>query len=488
MLAGDVSALDAQGNHRVIQLRPYQNAILDEVRALIRSGVRRILIVSPTGSGKTALSTAMLQGASARNNRSWFICHRRELIDQTSETFRSCELRHGIIAASYAADPRQLVQLCGIQSLTRRMDRLTPPKLAIIDEAQHLPSKSWSNVVEQLPDAIHVLLSATPERLDGAGLGGYADAMVQGPSVRELIDAGYLSDYRLFAPKLVDTQGLHSRMGDFVQAEAEALMDRRTITGDAIREYTRHCHGKRALVRAVSIKHSQHIVEQFKAAGIPSAHVDGTTDPTIRKALFDAFRKSEILVLSQVDIANEGVDVPGIEAAIDLRPTQSMSMTMQFWGRALRPQPGKVAIILDHVGNAARHGFPDTPREWTLEGRKKNARAATDTPIKTCDMCFRTLPAAAARCPCGYVFEAQAREVDQVEGELTEVDVLAQRRAVVVEQARARSLDALIALGIKRHGPDKGPRWAKHVHAGREEKARREAAAMAERYERETGT
>lgn len=471
-----------------MQLRDYQHAILSELRAHIKKGVRRLLVVSPTGSGKTALSTAMLSGAAERKNRSWFVCHRRELIDQTSATFRACELKHGIIAAGYCADPRQLTQLCGIQSLTRRMDRLVKPRLVIIDEAQHLPSKSWANVVEQLPDAIHILLSATPQRLDGAGLGDYADVMVQGPGVRELIDQGYLSDYRLFAPKLVDTAGLHSRMGDFIQAESEALLDRPTITGSAIAEYVRHCSGKRALVRAVSIKHSQHIVEQFKAAGIASAHVDGLTDPTMRRALFESFRKGDILVLSQVEIANEGVDIPGIEAAIDLRPTQSMSMTVQFWGRALRPQPGKVAIILDHVGNAARHGLPDTPREWSLEGRKKRARATTETPVHVCPACYATLAAAVTRCPCGYAFEPSPREVDQVDGELAEVDVLAQRRERLAVQGSARSLDQLTEVGIQRYGAVKGPRWATHVHKARLDKAAREAEELERRYQWETGT
>ncbi|HXF44892.1 MAG TPA: DEAD/DEAH box helicase [Burkholderiaceae bacterium] len=451
-------------------LRPYQDAILAEVREHLRAGRRSILIQAPTGSGKTALTAYMAGTAAERGRRVWFTVHRRELIRQSMLTFGEVGIAYGVIAAGFAPDPRRRVQICGIQTLGRRAERLKRPDIIIVDEAHHIAASSWAAILQQFSGAIVIGLSATPERLDGAGLSAHFEVMVCGPSTAQLIAEGWLAPYRLFAPRPPDLAGVHTKLGDFVRGEVSAVMDTPRLTGDAIQHYLRLARGKRALAFACSIEHSRHIVEQARAAGIRAAHVDGETHHVERDAAFQAFARGEIQFLSNVELAGEGVDIPGIEVAILLRPTQSLALYLQQVGRSLRPAAGKTeALILDHAGNALRHGLPDDERLWTLEGRRRRrlADAENQVPIKICPRCFLACASPAAACKhCGFVFPVEGRQVEEVAGELVEVDpdvVRAQRKR---EERRASTLEDLVALGRAR-GYRYPEQWAQYVYRGR---------------------
>lgn len=450
-----------------MDLRPYQSAMLEEARALLRSGVRRILLQAPTGAGKTVLVATMIGNASRRGKRCFFNVHRQELLDQSSDTFRACDIPHSFIAANAFHDPRVPVQLCSVQTLARRIDRVRKPDLIVWDEAHHVAAKSWASVAAAYPDAIHVGLTATPQRLDGAGLSDHFDAIVLGPTVQTLIADGYLAPYRYFEPSTIDTSGLHQRAGDYVTAEAEALVDKPTITGSAIAEYRRHCDGQQGVAFCVSIRHSQHVAAEFNAAGVTAAHIDGSMDRAERRQKIDDFRAGRVRVLCNVDLISEGFDLPAMAAAILLRPTQSLSLYLQQVGRALRP--GKpFAFVLDHVGNRLRHGLPDDDREWSLEGRRKRQSATNAFPVRQCPACYATLRAGASGCPCGHVFEAQPREVLAVDGELAEVDTAAVRKRPVYDAQRrqSRSVEDLIAYGRTR-GMKNPEGWARHVFEAR---------------------
>jgi superfamily II DNA or RNA helicase len=450
-------------------LRPYQSDLIEQARALIRAGEKSILIQSPTGSGKTALTAHMLGAAAERDHQSWFVVHRRELVRQSARTFYSVGIPHGIVAAGFAGAVLQPVQICSVQTLANRHARMRRPKLIVWDECHHVAAASWAKIHEAYPDAIHIGLSATPERLDGTGLGTWFKNIILGPSVSSLIDDGFLAPYRLFAPSRPDLGGVHTRMGDFVRSEAAAVMDKPSITGDAVAHYRKLAAGKRAVVFCTSIEHSQHVVAQFRAAGFSAEHVDGESNPHDRDAALRRFEAGETLILSNVDLFGEGVDIPGIEVAILLRPTQSLSLYLQQVGRALRPAPGKAeALILDHAGNALRHGLPDDDRSWSLDGAKKKrkARDGSEVPVKQCPKCFSVVRAQVQKCACGHLWIPQGREVAQVSGELQEVDPALLRRQKYREQASAKSLDDLIRLGASRGY--RNPRaWALHVYQAR---------------------
>lgn len=451
-------------------LRPYQQDIITQARDLIRSGAQSILLQAPTGAGKTALCAHMLGTSASRGMQSWFVVHRRELIRQSARTFHSVGIPHGIVAAGFVGDARQPVQICGVQTLAQRHARMRRPKLIVWDECHHVAAASWAKIHSAYPDAIHIGLSATPERLDGTGLHQWFNHIVLGPSVEALILSGYLARYRLFAPSRPDLGAVHTRMGDFVRSEAAAAMDKPSITGDAVAHYRKLAAGKRAVAFCTSVEHSQHVVAQFRAAGVAAEHVDGETDPRERDAALRRFERGETLILSNVELFGEGVDIPGIECAILLRPTQSLSLYLQQVGRALRPADGKAeALILDHAGNALRHGLPDDDRQWSLEGskRRKSARDPDDVPVKQCPKCFVVVRVQVQRCACGHVWIPQGRVVEEKAGELAEIDPAVLRRQRAKEQSEAKSLQDLIALGVARGY--KNPRaWAQHVFNARQ--------------------
>lgn len=454
----------------MISLRPYQEAMIEGIRAEFRAGNRAVLLQLPTGGGKTITGSFMISGSQKRGLVCWWLSHRRELIAQTSRTFASMGIPHGIIAGGHSSDSQKLAQIGSIQTVARRLDHLPEPDVIIFDEAHHLGAGQWQKIFERFPKAKIIGLTATPWRLDGKGLGNWFQAMVQGPAASALMEQGALCGYRLFAPGQIDTSAVKLQAGDFKRDQLSDLMDKPSITGDAVQHYRRLAHGKRAVAFAVSIEHSLHIVEQFKANGIPAEHVDGEMDTASRDAAVRRFVAGETLVLSNCELFGEGFDVPAIEAAILLRPTQSLSLHLQQVGRALRPAPGKAeAIILDHAGNSLIHGLPDDEREWTLADRERQGRGGGDRnaiSIRTCPKCYRAFRPATACPSCGHVFETASREIEQRDGELQEVDAVTLKRQRKEEERRAETIDDLIRIGQQR-GYKNPAGWARNYFQAR---------------------
>lgn len=436
----------------MIQLRPYQEQIVAECRAAIRSGLGSVLVQLATGGGKTVLGSFIVNGSSKRGLTCWWLVHRRELLTQASRTFHAMGIEHGFVAGGRSTDLGCRVQVGSVQTVARRLDSLPPPDLIVFDEAHHTGAAQWQRIYDAFPAAKKIGLTATPWRLDGVGLGRWFETMVRGPSTSELIAAGSLSRYRLFAPSTVDTSAIGTIGGDFKRNELAALMDKPTITGDAVQHYLSLARGKRAVAFAVSIEHSQHIAAQFRAAGVSAEHVDGTTAPDERDAAVARFVRGETLILSNAELFGEGFDVPAIEAAILLRPTKSLSLHLQQVGRALRPCDGKAeAIVLDHAGNSLQHGLPDDEREWSLDDRERRRRGkASEIAIRQCSKCFRVFRPAPT-CPgCGHTVAAASREVEEVAGTLAEVDLERVRKQQRIEVGRARSREQLEQIARER--------------------------------------
>jgi DNA repair protein RadD len=454
----------------MIQLRDYQAKAIDEARDAFRTN-RAVLFQLPTGGGKTVTASTVVHGAAQKRNRVWWLTHRRELAGQASRTFHDLGIPHGLIQAGNVSDANALVQVASIQTIARRLSALPEPALIVFDEAHHIGAAQWDTVFNHYPRAKILGLTATPWRLDGQGLGRWFGHMIEGPTVRHLIDQGSLCDFRLFAPSIPDLSGVATLAGDYKSGALAKAMDRPAIVGDAIGHYRHLCAGKRAVVFAAGVSNSQNIVAQFNAAGIPAEHVDGSMQSGERDAIVERFRRGETLILSNADLFGEGFDVPAIEAVILLRPTKSLSLYLQQVGRALRPMLGKSeAIILDHAGNSLRHGLPDDLREWSLEDREKRAkREALDVPVKQCEECYFVYRPA-PKCPqCGHAPAINSRELEQIEGTLREVSRV-EPRAKFREQGRANSLDDLIRLGRER-GYKNPQFWAEKVWSSRQARA-----------------
>lgn len=457
-------------------LRPDQETFVASLRASLREH-RRVIGVAPCGFGKTICFSYMAMRASERGIAVNIPVHRKELVDQISSTLRRFDVPHGIIAAGYTPDPRQLVQVSSVFSLARRLDRVRKPGLLVIDEGHHcVPGTTWGDVAEFWHDVPTVAVTATPWRLSGEGFDALFGDMVLGPSARWLIDNGHLSGYRLFAPTTMDTSGLHKRAGEFVREEVEELTTRPTIVGSAVEHYEKILNGAPTIAFCVSVKAAHLLAESFKARGWRAAAVDGAMPDDERNRIIRDCRNGALNVMTSCALVGEGLDVGSLQGAILMNPTASLGKYIQEVMRPMRAAPGKAeAIILDHVGNALRHGLPDAEREWSLQGRAKKKASATETPIRQCPACYATLAAASAKCACGYVFEAAAREIEEVDGELEEIDVLAARRERITQQSAARTLDDLVAIGRKR-GMNNPEGWAAHVFSARVAKQSRRSA------------
>ena len=458
-----------------MQLRPYQNLAIGDLRHAYRSGSRSPLLCLPTGGGKTVIFTAIAQATAAKGINVLILVHRRELLRQASAKLREVGLQHGTIAAGLPLT-RDQVQVASVQTLVRRLSRIDwQPGLIIIDEAHHAVSgNSWGKILDHWPDAFRLGVSATPCRLDGRGLGNAFDQLVLGPAVAQLTAAGYLADARIYAPPVLASLGnLHTRAGDYATDEAADAMDRPTVTGDAVDHYQRHAAGQPAIAFCCNTKHAASVARQFQAAGINAATLLGTNKPEERDQLVADLGSGALQVLVTVDVVSEGFDCPGASVAILLRPTKSESLYLQQVGRVLRPKPdGSKALILDHVGNVMRHGFPDDARAWSLaDGLRRNRATSAAPTVRTCPSCYAAFKPQPL-CPvCGTDCAPKAkRGMTQVDGELQELkresvrQRIAERTSNRRQQGQARTLQQLLALAKER---GYSPGWAYKVHASR---------------------
>jgi superfamily II DNA or RNA helicase len=408
----------------MVVLREYQRDLIDRTRALVRTGMRRVCIQGATGMGKTVLAAQLLAHAAARGKRSWFVCHRTEILDQTVHTFvDAADLHVGIVASEYPSDVLAPVQVCSVPSLVRRMSRLSRPDLIVFDEVHHIAAHTWAAIAQAHPEACQLGITATPCRTDGRGLRPFFDALLCGPSTADLIAQGYLSPYRLYAPARIETSQMHTVAGDYNRAEVHTAMTASTVVGDAIGTYQQHCPDARALVFAWSVASSRDLAGAFRAAGIPAAHVDGDTPADDRRAAMEQFRTGALRVLCNCDLFGEGLDVPSVDAVFLLRPTKSVGLYLQQCGRGLRPAPAKPVVrLFDHTGNYERHGLPDEARVWSLDGITRTPTIDRLQPVKRCPSCFGVASAARTTCPyCQAAYPVKARQIMQVAGDLVEL-------------------------------------------------------------------
>ncbi|MCQ8279885.1 DEAD/DEAH box helicase [Acetobacteraceae bacterium KSS8] len=372
-----------------VELRPYQIEMVSGFRAAFQRRHRRVLGQLPTGGGKGRLLGHMGRAVSAKQKRILIVAHRAELVEQICGNLDAEGVQHGRVQPGWPM-LNYPVLVGMVQTVSRRLHKLPAPDLIMIDEAHHTPAGQYQGMLNAWPDALVLGVTATPARTDGAGLGDFFDHMVQGPSTRELIDQGFLAPYDYFLPSPdFDATALAMEGSDYRTADVLRAVTKAKIVGDAVQHYAKHLNGRPAIAFCVGVKHVYSVAEQFMAAGIAAAGIDGTLPMAERKQRLDDLAAGRIQVLTAADVVSEGVDIPAVAGAILLRPTCSVGLYLQQVGRALRPKPdGSRAIILDHVGNARKHGFPSDPRNWTLDGSKPKDAVK----IRTCDTCLRAFP------------------------------------------------------------------------------------------------
>lgn len=451
-------------------LRPYQFDLKAEVKAAWASGAKNVLMRLDTGGGKTAIVSDIINehvGASA------VIAHRQELVGQLSMTLALNGVYHNLIAsqpvrraiaalhmAEYGRSFFRPGSLCSVASVDTLIRAKNIEAWAhqvtkwVVDEAHHVVvDNKWHRCLELFthPACLGLGPTATPKRADGKGLGAHADgvfhAMVQGPPMRWLIEQGWLTDYKIICPEsdlqLFEEVG---STGDWSSHQLKEAAKRSHIVGDVVAAYQKFAAGKLAIVFATDVETAASMSAAYRAAGVRAETITGETDGGYRRQILKAFARREISVIVAVDIVSEGFDLPALEVAIFARPTQSLALYMQQFGRALRPLPRKeYALIIDMVANTLRHqGPPDKPRIWSLDRRDKRAGSGGGIPLRVCLGCYQPYERTLKLCPyCGAEPPPPESRSSPaaVDGDLAELDAetLARLRGEV--EAVDQSLD-----------------------------------------------
>ena len=412
---------------------------------------RLFLLADFTVVHNTAIATKIAEGIKNKGNSLIFMCHRTELVDQTYRTFLKNDIEPDFIAAGRKFNPNSDCHIAMVNTLLRRLQKVDCPNVLICDESHHLASKTWKTVSDYYNKSITIGLTATPCRLDGKPLSDMFDCMIIGPQTDELIREGYLVPYKYYAPTNLDTSKIKVVNGEYQAQALDEFMRESSVIGDNIEQYKKLAMGKRNVVFACNVKHSMEIVRRYNEAGIPAAHLDGNTNTGERKQIIKDFESGKVKVLSNVDLFGEGFDLPAIEVVSMLRPTMSLSLCIQQWGRGLRtaPEIGKTeCLILDHVNNYQRHGLPDEHREWSLDGgiKRKKRGQSSDIKIKRCPNCFFAHPPA-LKCPnCGYEYTSDGKTIKEVAGELYLIDSEEYKQAKKREVIEVSSYEELVKL------------------------------------------
>lgn len=454
-----------------VTLRDYQEELLAGIFNAWGAGHKSVLAVSPTGSGK-AYSAATVVKRYAQP--ACVMVHRGELVAQLSESLADVGITHRVIASKSTVamcvarhvkkygrsfvHPQSPVGLASVQTLVRRTEKLSQwlstIRLLLIDESHHAAASQYVEIASKLNDDCRILgVTATPDRCDRKSLarvqGGMFDTMVEGPTVRWLIDQGYLTPYKYYAPPPsihMDDDDISPGTGDFKADAVRQKSHESRIVGDVVGTYQKFVAGKQAIVFTVDVETSHEVSEAFNNAGIKAAAVSGKTPDTMRNAIMAKFESKSVQIAANTALFDEGLDIKNVDCTIMARPTNSIVLFRQQIGRCLRPvyAPGMpldtaeqrkaaiaasekpYAIIIDHVENYLRHGLPDSERAWQLvrQDTKRSKNREDEIPLTSCTQCFVPRPRTQKTCPhCGFTPEPASRgSIEHVDGDIVELD------------------------------------------------------------------
>ncbi len=425
-------------------LRPLQQSALDGLKASILAGKRRVVVQAPTGFGKTILGAHMVDGGLAKGNRVAFVVPMISLIDQTFTRFVENGINAGDMGVMQASHPWRRphapLQICSVQTIDRR--GFPDAKFVIVDEC-HVRFKAIDRWIAERPEVLFIGLSATPW---ARGMGEVWDDLVIQTTLSELIAEKWLAPFRVFAAAKPDLSGVKIVAGEYHEGQLSEVMSGREIVADVVSNWLEKAESRQTLLFAVDRAHAATLHEQFEAAGVGTAYIDGETPREDRQEILGRYSQGDVRVICSVGTMTTGVDVP-CQCIVDAAPTKSEIRHVQKIGRGLRTEPGKEnVLIFDHAGNCLSLGLPTSIGRTTLrtgasdEREKAEAKPKSEPLPRECKVCGCLMPALSRKCEaCGNEFKTVSN-VRTVDGELVELGT--ERKP-----AKGSAIDRLQKLG-----------------------------------------
>jgi len=403
------------------ELRDYQKDAICALRQSLRSGKRRPVLQMPTGAGKTATAGAIINMAQEKGNKVIFCVPAISLVNQTVDSFeRDGIFEIGVMQAFHErTDHRAPIQVASIQTLMRR--NIPETSLVIVDEC-HVSFKFMDKWFKQLEEQkVPVIgLTATPW---AKGMGKLYDDLIIGTTTQRLIDSGYLSNFKVFAPAHPDLTGVKIVKGDYETKGLSRAMQQGTLVADIVSTWLEKGEDRPTLCFGVDRAHAKKLQQQFLEAGVPTGYMDAFTDIEEREQIAKQFANGDLKVVCNVGVLTTGIDWD-VRCIILARPTRSEILYTQIIGRGLRTAEGKdYCLILDHSDTTLRLGFVTDIHHDVLDSGKKT-KGIHEKKIKlprACPKCAYLKPPGSRECPvCGFAAVATSK-VETEEGELAEL-------------------------------------------------------------------
>ena len=342
-----------------MELRPYQKEAKDAVFEQWENGIRRTLLVLPTGCGKTIVFAKITEDCVSHGDRVLILAHRGELLDQAADKIAKAT---GLGCATEKAEQSCLgswfrITVGSVQSMMRetRLSRFPEDyfNTIIIDEAHHCISDSYQRVLKHFPDAKVLGVTATPDRGDMKNLGQVFESLAYEYTLPKAIKEGYLSPIKTVTiPLQVDLTGVGMQSGDFKAGDLGTALD--PYLESIAKEMEKYCKDKKTVVFLPLVKTSQKFRDILNDHGFQAAEVNGESQD--RAVILEDYAKGKYNVLCNSMLLTEGWDCPDVDCIVVLRPTKVRSLYCQMVGRGTRLAPGKDhLLLLDFLWHTERH-------------------------------------------------------------------------------------------------------------------------------------
>lgn len=417
-----------------LQLRPYQEEALEQLRLGFAQGKRAQVLVAPTGSGKTEMAIALMKATKDKGNKAAMLLDRIVLCDQTSKRLEKYSIDHGVLQSGHwRYRPTENIQVCSAQTLERR-GSFPGLNLLIVDEC-HATRDQTVEFIKNNPDVRVIGLTATPFT---KGLGKIYDNVISPVTTKQLVDDNVLVPLRVFLAKEIDMEGAKKVAGEWSQAETSERGIK--ITGDVVSEWikkTEEIFGRprKTIVFCAGVSHGVDLSRKFQERGFNFICISYKDDDEFKKQVIADFSKPDTQIhgLIATDILTKGFDVPDVMIGVSARPfSKSLSSHIQQMGRVMRGNPmdpdKKFAVWLDHSGNYLRfrEDWDEVFEAGVSElddGKEKAKKEPTlkEKEASKCQRCSVLWPVGSDVCHnCGYVRERR-NSVVTVDGRMEEL-------------------------------------------------------------------